>query len=262
MQHRFLAWQNAQAEDYYHTLLAGAPSRLEGALGSYHPQLLTGALPDLEGTLPSHRPQLLSLASTAEKEVQTDIVIAARGRRNCKTEVDAQVMMGDGALGVIQKLKVPLVDAVADVYPALRGQCGHCHEPMVLAKLAFELLINQKLGVSRTSLLDIIVLCVAEARGCSSRVIFDDGLQEVFGDSLDLTWHSRLHNSVFHVLRANGIPCFSAKAENRAQKRRAVVSATACGEMSASIGSIALAEGETGLSSAVPATVLWLGPEC
>ena len=171
-------------------------------------------------------------------------------------------MIGDGALGVIQKLKVPLVDAVADVYPALRGQCGHCHEPMVLAKLAFELLINQTLAVSRTCLLDIIVLCVAEARGCSSRVIFEEGLQEVFGDSLDLTWRSRLHNSVFHVLRANGIPCFSAKAENRAQKRRAVVSATACGEMSASIGSIALAEGETRLSSAVPATMLRLGPEC
>ncbi len=87
MQHRFLAWQNAQAEDYRYTLLAGAPSRLEGALESYHPQLLAGAPPGLEGTLPSYRPQLLSLPATAEKEVQTDIVTAANGLLDCNTEV-------------------------------------------------------------------------------------------------------------------------------------------------------------------------------
>ena len=178
VKHNFLAWQHIQAEDYYYTLLSGAPPRLEGLLPMYHPQLSLGAPPGLEGTSPA----------TADKAVQP-------------------------------------------VTP-------------------------------RAPVLDLIVLCVAEQCGCSCRHAFEEGLFEISAGRLDEQWRSRLHNAVYKNIRVNNIPCFSRKTRHSPNKRAAVASATACGEMSSVIGSIELASGESRLGSAVPATLLWLGPEC
>ncbi len=258
MHHRFLAWQRGRDEE--DALLAGARPGFEGTFPTCDPQLLLGAPPGLDDALPSYPPHLLSLPTTTEKGVQTDIV--ASDLFDYKTEVDAQVITEDEVLGAIRELKLPLVDAVADLSPALRAQHCHIHEPMVLAKLAFDLLMSQKLGVSRTSLLDIIVLCVAEARGCSCRGVFDDGLQEVFGESWDSTWHSRLHNSVFQVLRVNDIPCFGKRRRRGPKKGAVVASATAYGDEPSAIQSRELASDEPVLGGAIPSTLLWLGPEC
>ena len=252
VKHNFLAWQHSQAEDYYYTLLGGAPPRLEGLLPMYHPQLSLGAPPGLEGTSPA----------TADKAVQTDIVSVSCGPlANCgKIDVDEPTMTEVEVRTSIRELKEHKADVVAKAFPTLREQLGD-PDPIVTAKILFDFLMDGPV-TPRAPVLDLIVLCVAEQCGCSCRHAFEEGLFEISAGRLDEQWRSRLHNAVYKNIRVNNIPCFSRKTRHNPNKRAAVASATACGEMSSVIGSIELASGVSRLGSAVPATLLWLGPEC
>ena len=122
VQHNLLAWQHSQAEDYYYTLLGGAPPRLEGLLPMYRPQLSLGAPPGLEGTLRSYPSQSFPSIVTAEKGVQTEIVSVACGplANRGKIEVDEPTMTEVEVRTSIRELKEHKADVVAKASPTLR----------------------------------------------------------------------------------------------------------------------------------------------
>ena len=113
----------------------------------------------------------------------------------------------------------------AGVTVALREPLQHCTEPMATANVVFHVVMGPHgrvgevpKGPERARLLDIIVLSAAETYGCACKKKFDEGLSEVFGDRLDTTWRSRLHNSVRATIRANNLPCFGKKSKRFGKK--------------------------------------------
>ena len=63
----------------------------------------------------------------------------------------------------------------------------------------------------RRHMLDYVVVSVVEEVGCMDKSEFQRGPENVFGDDLDGTLNSRLHNSFFQSVRSQGIPCFDQK---------------------------------------------------
>ena len=71
----------------------------------------------------------------------------------------------------------------------------------------------------RNYLMDTIVLSMAEVNQCNNRTDFDKALEALLGTNFDAVWHSRFHNSVQHVLRANGISCFARRKRRRMRRK-------------------------------------------
>ena len=103
----------------------------------------------------------------------------------------------------VREMKRERVDKLSKVYPELlqAQDVGH------LGMVAVSKVMSAPAGVERNSLLDIIVLTLAEDNRCGNRVDFDHALKDMFGDNLDAVWRSRFHNSVHHSLR---VPAFRA----------------------------------------------------
>ena len=91
-------------------------------------------------------------------------------------------------------------------------------------------------GAERNSLLDFVVLTLAEDNRCSNRADFDDALKDMLGEKLDAVWRSRFYGSVYHALRVHGIPCFNRKRSRHGAKLKSRLDALA-----------------------IPATLVWLG---
>ena len=153
----------------------------------------------------------------------------------------------------ILKLREAAIDELVQTLP--RAKHFPSDMPMDVAKAAFDILMDENIVASDALLRDIIVLCVAETTGTGSRGAFDAGLEEVFGECMDTRWYSRLHNSVYKVLRMNGIPVFPKK-RRRCGRGKVCASGTACGSGQTS-------EPASSVPTSGIATVLWLGgPEC
>ena len=63
--------------------------------------------------------------------------------------------------------------------------------------------------------MDIFVLTLAETECYHSRADFDAELKAMLGDACGTVWRSCFHGSVYHTLRANGIPCFKQKNKSK-----------------------------------------------
>ena len=122
-------------------------------------------------------------------------------------------MTGDEVRSVIREFKEHKADVLENAFPSLREQLGH-PDPMVIAKVLFDFLMGGPV-TPRAPVLDMIVLCVAEQCGCSCRRAFDKGLRDISTGRMDEQWRSRLHNSVYQVLRLNNIPCFVRKSNRK-----------------------------------------------
>ena len=89
-----------------------------------------------------------------------------------------------------------------------------------LGKVAISMAMSARAGVERNTLMDIAVLTLAENNRCGTRADFDDALKDMFGEKPDATWRSRIYGSVYHALRAHGIPCFTRKKIRHGIKRK------------------------------------------
>ena len=98
--------------------------------------------------------------------------------------------------------------------------------------------MSARAGAERNSLLDVVVLTLAENNLCGNRADFDDALKDMLGEKLDAVWRSRFYGSVYHALRVHGIPCFKRKRSRHGAKLKPRLDAT----------------GPT-----IPATLAWLG---
>ena len=159
-----------------------------------------------------------------------------------------------GEMLAICKLKNDRVDAVGQLFPLLAQSRL---QTMTLAKLAFNAMMADPDSDSRAVLLDIIVTSVAEAHGCTDRAAFDAALGEVFGEKFNPLWRSRLHNSVFQVLRVNDIPCFKKKNKTRSGKKTKNVGSASVTAVNSLAGEADGAGGTVDLQT--PETLLWLG---
>ena len=133
---------------------------------------------------------------------------------NCTTRLD------NDAMATIRRLKRSRVDELDGVCPDLfRVQDGEVDLSEVARRL-----MAPTCG-HRNKLMDIIVLSLAETDRCQSRADFDADLEGILGASLDAVWRSRFHGSVYHTLRANGVPCFKRKNKRspKAKTRRAAI---------------------------------------
>ena len=135
---------------------------------------------------------------------------------NCITRLD------NDALATIRRLKRSRIDELIGV--CLRVQDGEVD----LSEVA-RYLMAPTCG-HRNKLMDIIVLTLAESECCHSRADFDAELKAMLGDAFGIVWRSRFHGSVYHTLRANGIPCFKQKNKSKrspkAKTRHAAIGPT------------------------------------
>jgi hypothetical protein len=109
---------------------------------------------------------------------------------------------------------------IVDLLPYLRDPLECCAGAKEETMLYFKTLMGEHDLHVRPHLQDAIVLFVVEKYGHQNRKLFEDGLGEIFGGHLD-EWRSRLHNSLFHTIRMNMIPCFGRKQRNRKSKSSA-----------------------------------------
>ena len=72
-----------------------------------------------------------------------------------------------------------------------------------LGKVAVRVM-SARAGAERNSLLDVVVLTLAENNQCSNRTDFEDALKDMLGEKLDAVWRSRFYGSVYHALRVHG----------------------------------------------------------
>ena len=92
--------------------------------------------------------------------------------------------------------------------------------PMTLAKEMFDVLKTKK--DYPPDPMDLIVVCVAEEKGCSDRENFENGLIEACGPELDTAMMSRLHGAFGKAIRARadiGHLCFSKSRKCQKAKR-------------------------------------------
>ena len=117
----------------------------------------------------------------------------------------------------ISELKKANRKILEDLLPSLRDRLGCCADTTEEMMIYFYALMADHNLTVRPPLQDAIVLFVVEKYGCENRTVFDEGLKEVFGDQID-EWRSRLHNSLFHTIRMNNIPCFGKKRRRKKSK--------------------------------------------
>ena len=115
----------------------------------------------------------------------------------------------------VHQMKRELANELGKVFPELL----QAKELGDLGRVAVSKVMSARAGAERNSLLDVVVLTLAEDNRCTNRADFDDALQDMFGEKLDAVWRSRLHGSVYHALRVHGIPCFKQKKRRHGAKK-------------------------------------------
>ena len=142
---------------------------------------------------------------------------SAKADKEQPTETKVTLDKGQQTGASISELKDANRKIIEDLLPALRDRLVCCTTTKEETMLFFEALMADHHLAVRPALQDAIVLSVVDKYGCSSRTAFDDALKEIFGDQID-AWQARLHNSLFHTIRVNKIPCFGKKRRLRKSK--------------------------------------------
>ena len=143
-------------------------------------------------------------------------------------------MLDKNARVAVQQMKWEMTNELGEVFPELL-EAQHLGD---LGKVAIAKAMSAPAGAERNTLLDIVVLTLAENNRCGTRVDFDDALEDMLGDKPNGIWRSRFYGSVYHALRAHDIPCFTRKKNRRWAKPKQRVDAN---------------------GHRIPATLLWLG---
>ena len=170
------------------------PAMLPGATGFvrrerlayYWSMMKHGVLPDWSSGLPG----LELLPCSAPNLGHQEATVATR--------LDNDAMLS------ICRLKQQRTDELGAEFPKLL-------QTQDLGKVALDIVTSDCGGFQRNCLMDIVVLTLAEYNRCNNRSDFDVALKNMLGTKLDTIWYSRFHNSVYHVLRLNGVPCFKQK---------------------------------------------------
>lgn len=115
-------------------------------------------------------------------------------------------------IGIIYGLKKDRLGKLKAVFPELRKMD---EAALDLGALVNKIFACQYGTMYRNYLMDAIVLSMAEVHQCNTRADFNKALKALLGVNFNSTWHSRFHNSVHHVLRANSISCFPQQKRHR-----------------------------------------------
>ena len=144
-----------------------------------------------------------------------------------------QLQLDNDVRFMVRQMKRERANELGKVFPELlQAQDGGD-----FGRLAVSKVMSACAGAVRNSLLDVVVLTLAEDNRCGNRADFEDALKDMFGEKLDAVWRSRFYNSVYHALRVHGIPCFNRKKSRHGAKKSRL---DATGPM-------------------IPATLVWLG---
>ena len=131
----------------------------------------------------------------------------------------------------IHQMKREIANELGEVFPELL-------QAEDLGQIALGRAMSARPGAERNSLLDVVVLTLAENNRCRKRADFEAALKDMLGEKLDAVWRSRFYGSVYHALHVHGIPCFNRKKSRHGAKLKSRLDAT----------------GPT-----IPATLVWLG---
>jgi predicted nucleotidyltransferase len=126
-----------------------------------------------------------------------------------------QLQLDNHVRFTVRQMKRELANELGKAFPELL----QAQDDGDLGKVAVSKVMSARAGAERNSLLDVVVLTLAEDNRCSSRVDFDDALEDMLGEKLDAVWRSRFHNSVYHALRVHDIPCFNRKKSRHGAKK-------------------------------------------
>ena len=126
-----------------------------------------------------------------------------------------QLQLDNDARFMVRQMKRERANELGKVFPELL----QAQDVGDLGRVAVGKVMSACAGAERNSLLDVVVLSLAEDNRCGNRADFEDALKDMFGEKLDAVWRSRFYNSVYHALRVHGIPCFNRKKSRHGAKK-------------------------------------------